>query len=174
MCQSGSSASPAAVQNQRTMLAQDECGNELLELRRLPEHDLGTLTPLTHACVVARRADGCLLMVFDRWKQQWELPGGAIEPGEEPRNAAVRELREEANASASPASLTFLGAIVLRVGPNRHDERPHVEFGALYAVAEPRSGPFVPDDEIAAVLWWNGRDEIGAIGTFDRALLAIA
>ncbi|MGW7693821.1 NUDIX domain-containing protein [Streptomyces asiaticus] len=34
-------------------------------------------------------------MVFDRFRQSWELPGGRIEAGESPRQAAARELLEE-------------------------------------------------------------------------------
>ncbi|MPZ65923.1 MAG: NUDIX domain-containing protein [Pseudonocardiaceae bacterium] len=36
-----------------------------------------------------------VLMGFDRWRRQWELPGGMLEPGETAWQAAVRELEEE-------------------------------------------------------------------------------
>ena len=34
-------------------------------------------------------------MVFNRDPQAWELPGGMLDPGESPREAAFRELEEE-------------------------------------------------------------------------------
>ena len=37
------------------------------------------------------------------------LPGGKIEAGETPAQAAIRELREEVGADLSPQSLAFLG-----------------------------------------------------------------
>ena len=67
---------------------------ELLDVMDLDERALDTLEPLTHAVVVARR-DGRTLLVFNRRKQHWELPGGWIDPGETPRAGAARELWEE-------------------------------------------------------------------------------
>jgi putative (di)nucleoside polyphosphate hydrolase len=45
---------------------------------------------------VVQRLDGCVL-AFSRVDvpDQWQLPQGGIEPGETPRRAAWRELREE-------------------------------------------------------------------------------
>lgn len=152
------------------MLIEDERGNQLVEVRLIRELDLTHLAPLTHAVVIARRPDGRVLFVFDRRKQHWELPGGAIEPGEGPRAGAVRELREESGVLVVPDALAFAGAIVLHVGPNRHDSSPHVEYGALYAVEASDSQAFVPNDEISDVCWWDGRDDIGVVSVLDRAL----
>lgn len=42
-----------------------------------------------------RDADGRVLLVKPSYKDVWEIPGGAIEPGEAPRMCCRRELREE-------------------------------------------------------------------------------
>lgn len=43
----------------------------------------------------------------------WELPAGLVEPGEEPAEAAARELEEEVGFAVSPASLVALGPPVV-------------------------------------------------------------
>ncbi len=38
---------------------------------------------------------GCLLVVEPTYKSNWEIPGGAVELNESPREACLREMREE-------------------------------------------------------------------------------
>jgi 8-oxo-dGTP diphosphatase len=47
------------------------------------------------AHVLLRGDDGRVLLCETRFKSDWELPGGIVEPGEPPRVGALRELREE-------------------------------------------------------------------------------
>lgn len=53
--------------------------------------------PLHLAGCVIRNAEGQLLLLHRNKNhvQQWELPGGKLEPDEESQRAAVRELQEE-------------------------------------------------------------------------------
>lgn len=43
--------------------------------------------------------DGMFLMVFNPKRNGWEMPGGHIEPGESPEEAAKREFMEESGYS---------------------------------------------------------------------------
>jgi 8-oxo-dGTP pyrophosphatase MutT (NUDIX family) len=47
------------------------------------------------AHVLLRDAEGRILLCETRFKSDWELPGGIVEPGEPPRVGALRELQEE-------------------------------------------------------------------------------
>jgi 8-oxo-dGTP diphosphatase len=47
------------------------------------------------AHVLLRDGSGRVLLCETRFKTDWELPGGIVEPGEPPRVGALRELREE-------------------------------------------------------------------------------
>ena len=47
------------------------------------------------AHVLMRDADGRILLCDTAFKSDWELPGGIVEPGEAPRDGAIREVREE-------------------------------------------------------------------------------
>lgn len=43
---------------------------------------------------------GRVLLVQNRWSDGWIPPGGNVEPGEDPRTAAAREVREETGVAA--------------------------------------------------------------------------
>jgi 8-oxo-dGTP diphosphatase len=144
--------------------------HRLIELARVPEGDLATLAPLTHAVTVVRHA-GASLLVFNRRKRHWELPGGHIDPGETPRACAVRELREESGVVCAEASLRFAGATVIATRAGESDAA--VEHGALYVADVEARVPFEPNDEIAAVCWWNGVAAIAGLASIDRQLLEL-
>lgn len=42
---------------------------------------------------------GAILMLRPTYKSYWDIPGGYVEPGESPRAACVREVREELGIS---------------------------------------------------------------------------
>ena len=62
------------------------------------------------AGVVVRAKDtGAVLQLLRSDGKGWGVPGGKVEPDEEPTAAAVRELREETGVEVEPASLRELG-----------------------------------------------------------------
>lgn len=75
--------------------------------------DPNSLTPSTPdfivSAVVLRDSDERILVVRKRGTSKYMLPGGKIEAGESPAEAAVRELHEEVGADLEPESLAFLG-----------------------------------------------------------------
>lgn len=76
--------------------------------------------------VVSTTADGQLIMVrqlrFGTWTEELEVPGGILDRGEDPAQAAERELLEETGYRCG--SLTRLG--VVRPNPAVQNNRLHV------------------------------------------------
>lgn len=52
-------------------------------------------TPRVAAGVLFRDAQGRVLLVKPTYKDGWDIPGGYVEPGESPKQAAHREVLEE-------------------------------------------------------------------------------
>ncbi|MFI9006254.1 NUDIX domain-containing protein [Actinosynnema sp. NPDC053489] len=50
-------------------------------------------------------ARGRVLLVEPTYKDHWEIPGGAVEPGETPREACAREVLEELGLAVEPGPL---------------------------------------------------------------------
>ena len=79
----------------RLLPIRDSSGNALVEFRFVAEEELARLVEQVPASLVVAVHAGAVLMMFDSWRKQWEIPGGTREPGETTRQTAVRELLEE-------------------------------------------------------------------------------
>ena len=143
-------------------------GSVLISFDRLREELLGTLdpsVPLTASLVVLWCGDECL-MVFNRYRQAWELPGGMLDPGESAREAAIRELAEESGQRAD--SLDLAGVAKIRVAP---DDR--LEYLAIYRGELDSPQPFTPNDEMSAATWWNPTEPLTGLLPIDAALATL-
>lgn len=121
--------------------------------------------PLTASLVVLWDRQECL-MVFNRFRHVWELPGGAIDPGESAREAAVRELMEESGQQAS--ALELAGVALSWYPPASQLERLAIHRGTI---AE--RTPFVANDEMLASCWWDPRTPLADVAAIDAALVQL-
>lgn len=70
-----------------------------------------------YAGVLAFRGDRVALVRehYEGWDdERWNLPSGAIEPGESPEEGAVRELREETGLVVPVSALTLVAEVLVQ------------------------------------------------------------
>lgn len=128
----------------------DRAGTALIGLRSAaePPH-AAPAGPVVLALVVVTLA-GRILMGYDRWRGQWELPGGKLDPGETAGQAAVRELREETGIDTPGLAFAAVAEFELRRPARR-------ESAAVYRCALTAGPRLVVNEEIAGFHWWDPR-----------------
>jgi ADP-ribose pyrophosphatase YjhB (NUDIX family) len=113
------------------------------------------LMPSVH--VFIRDEEGRILLVR-HVEGRWQLPGGAVDPGETPSETARRECREEIGATVEPVRLAGVyGGPEHRIRYANGDDAAWVAtvFEGRILAGEPARG----DDEVDAVGWFRG-DEL--------------
>ena len=130
----------------------DRSGNELLAIDLVDEFELSKPHPeaaLPLSLVVLKYAEK-VLMIFNKWRQEWELPGGMIEADETPRQAALRELEEETGVLAG--RLDFEARVLFSL------KRPdRLEYAAVYSTRLVALPELRTNEEASAFLWWTPR-----------------
>lgn len=134
-------------------------------LDKLPDKTGGLILDMADVTFMDTAYADHVLMVFDRFRQSCELPGGRIETGESPRQAARRELLEETGQEPE-GPLRFAGYAKFVLAP---DQR--AEYAALFAGHTSRVRAFRANEEIAAIRWWNLQEALpGRVQPLDTYL----
>jgi 8-oxo-dGTP diphosphatase len=114
------------------------------------------------ASAVVRADDGNVLLARRAGppdEGKWDLPGGFLEEGEHPRDAVVRELREETGLEIEPLELI---AVEMDVYGDAEDAPATLN---LYWTARVVSGDPEPADDVSELRWFRpdelpGDDEL--------------
>lgn len=142
---------------------QDALAQILDAVRGLPapfDREAGPVHVTGSAVVVGRRG---LLLHRHRRLHRWLQPGGHLDPGEGPAEAAVRECAEETGLAARhPAS----GPCLVHV--DVHEAGGHVHLDVRYLLVGPDADPAPPPGESQEVAWF-GWEEAEALA--DEALV---
>jgi 8-oxo-dGTP pyrophosphatase MutT (NUDIX family) len=135
-----------------TLPLHDQAGNALVDFRVIEESDLPDADgPISlPASLVVVTFGHAVLTIFDRWRREWELPGGMREPGETARQAAIRELSEETGIHTTDLAFAALAECDLR-SPSRR------EYLAVYRTGLRLAPRLVVNAEAADFRWWDPR-----------------
>ena len=120
-----------------------------------------TLPMPAFAVMIARSADG-IVLVFNRYRKVWELPGGFIDSDETPRQAAERELAEEADCQARDTQ--WLGIVEVSDGKSH--------LGAVFRCEVDAVPAHFENAETAGIALWGSGPAPQPLGHSDAALLA--
>ena len=122
--------------------------------------------PVGFSVIVLKHNEKTVL-VYNRYKKHWEVPGGHREKDETPLQCVLREIKEE--TGQIPAAVHAAGIIGIQ-----STGKGKVVHGMLFSGTLQTLLPFEENDEIAQICYWNGRDDIGYINEIDRKLVELA
>lgn len=133
----------------------DACGGSLVSLVRLEGaslEDLDGSSPLARSIVVVQWGQQVLLG-FNVNRQHWELPGGAVEPGESAHEAAIRELAEETGIRVDRVALVALAEFMF-------ESEATIHLAAVFTVVLGSAPDLVENDELNSFMWWDPTAEL--------------
>ena len=103
-------------------------------------------TPRQRATAIVER-DGCILVVRDKFRPAFMLPGGGIDEGESPETAVARELTEETTLTATAVQYLFT-----------HDGKYNHHH--VFSVQADGNVDISHDPLVVEYAWWDGGPDV--------------
>jgi 8-oxo-dGTP pyrophosphatase MutT (NUDIX family) len=122
------------------------------------------------AIAVVLDDDGQVLLGRRADTGAWALPGGIIDPAEQPADAAVRECFEETGVTAVPEALTS----VTVSQPRTYANGDQVQYLELTFRCRPVSGEARVNDEESLEVRWHALGALPELGAAQLSLLTQA
>ena len=102
--------------------------------------------PIERSLIVVS-SGASVLLGFNVRRQQWELPGGALESGESSHEAALRELAEETGIRAGALAGAAIAEFVFGSEATRH-------WAAVFTVSFDAMPTTQDNEEMVDFRWW--------------------
>ncbi|WP_105616464.1 NUDIX domain-containing protein [Vallitalea okinawensis] len=144
----------------------NEWGYNLVRFIMLAEEDIlenNNYTPLTGSLIVVKYKDKYMIG-FNRYRKQWEIPGGAIEIGETARECVIRELEEETSQKIDEVEFIGLAKIF-------DNNKKKIKYQALFYKEIDKIAPFQENAEMKEIMLWNLKDDIGRFDEVDKYIM---
>ncbi|RLQ89909.1 NUDIX hydrolase [Planomicrobium sp. Y74] len=138
-------------------------GFGFLDFIVIKEEEIKDYAPIAGSFAVIS-CDDKVLMVYNVWREQWELPAGRREGDETEKECAIRELYEETGQYIS--ELEFKGLLELE---NISDGS--VKYNPVFAGSTAKLQPFLKNDETSEMKLWDRSGELGVIDEMDLKIL---
>ncbi|WP_431921084.1 NUDIX domain-containing protein [Nonomuraea jabiensis] len=149
--------------DQRWMLDWIDAGHPLFRTAK-------PATPHRHLAVYAALLDeaaGTLMLVDHAKAKAWLMPGGHVDPDEDPRVTVVRELDEELKI-APPFHPRFGSAPFFLTVTETRPPHPHTDVTMWFVFSASQQQEIVPDPaEFSACRWFALDDAQAWVGEFD-------
>jgi 8-oxo-dGTP diphosphatase len=135
----------------------------------LRKHVGTDLLMLPSACAVVVDDGGRILLGCRADTGTWSLPGGAIDPGEQPADAAVREVYEETGVRIA---VERVGGVALREITYPHGDV--CQYLTVWFRCRAIGGRAVVNDEESSAVGWFGPEELPDLDAVERLRIATA
>ncbi|WP_083573615.1 NUDIX hydrolase [Rossellomorea aquimaris] len=138
-------------------------GYEFMDFMYINEGEICTYGPLAGSFAVLK-CGGEVLMCYNVWRKQWELPAGRREGDETAKECAARELYEETGQVVS--DLQFSGLL-----KSKNIKTGEVKYNPVYVTALEKLQPFIENEETSEIRLWDLKEEIGDLDMVDIRIL---
>ncbi|MFL8939223.1 8-oxo-dGTP diphosphatase [[Bacillus] enclensis] len=138
-------------------------GYEFMDFLRINEEEMSTYRPLAGSFAVVKYG-GKVLMCYNVWRKQWELPAGRREGVETPKECAMRELYEETGQVIT--DMEFSGLL-----KSKNTKNGDVKYNPVYVTVIEEIQPFIENEETSEIRLWDLKEEIGDLDMVDIRIL---